>query len=377
MRVLIFCYGDLSLGSGSEVRTRLIAKGLRQLGATVGVVARGVPDNFAALGITTYSLPSSSTWLTDLTLAAQQFKPDIIYGVTEAGTDVVRRVARMIGSRLAYDLHGIGLTEIWELGWGHGSQLARSWRSLHWLRQVPYADLVTVANPTLVPLVRWMNKHTLPIIGMLDISRFTPIGPVVQLGTDPAKIQVLYAGNFFKWQGVHLLIGAIKQLLKQPIGNQFEFTILGSVGKIPSIQRLVERWKEELPAGQVHFLDSVDFDQIANYYRGADVLVIPRPFMLSTYLALPQKLTEYMAIGKAVVATSLAPHRWALANPPAGILCAPTPRGIAEGIIQSADRQLRTTLSATAHQQSVQRFAYLQQCQKIYDAFAKLIHPPA
>lgn len=370
MRIIVFCSGNLDVGSGSEVRARLIAKGLRRLGAEIAVVATGTPKIFTELGIMSYLLADEQPWHNILEQAVLEFKPDIIYGITEACTDLVRQVGRKHHCKIAYDLHGIGLIEILELGGGHGSRLIRSWNSLKWLAEVPKADLVTVANPTLVPIIKLLNARAIPVIGMADTSKFSPTGPTVELGQHPHHLQVLYAGNFYKWQGIHLLVQAIPLVLQQD--PNFEFTLLGSVGKR---QALVEKWQRQLPTESVHFQESVNFAEIANYYRGADILMIPRPFMLSTYLALPQKITEYMLSERAIVATNLAPHRWALGSDPlCGILCRPNPMAIAQGILECRDHNLRATVAKNARARALDWFDHDKQCQTIYQALQNLLN---
>jgi glycosyltransferase involved in cell wall biosynthesis len=364
MRVLVFCTANLGLGSGSEVRARLIAEGLRQLGAEVCVVSAGAPPSFKSLGIEAISLQSDLPSLTVLSSAAAAFAPDVIYGITEGLADLVFKVGRARGCVVAFDMHGIGVVEILELGRGYGPRLHRTRDSLTWLRSMAKADLITVANPKLVGPARLVSRRVHPVVGMTDVSRFTPTGPQVQLGQDPSRIQVLYAGNYFKWQGMELLFAAMRTLLAESPG--FEITILGSVGKEHG-RGIASRYA--FSSDDVHFHDSVPYEQVPDYYRGADVLVIPRPFMLSTYLAFPQKLVDYMATGRAIVATDIAPHRWALESPECGILCKPNPRALARAVERAADAELRSRMGARAREKAVREFSHTTQVERIMSLF--------
>ena len=117
-----------------------------------------------------------------------------------------------------------------------------------------------------------MYRNVVPVIGMTDISHFTPNGPVVQLGENKNLIQILYAGNYFKWQGIDLLFSTIEALMHE----DFEFTVLGSVEKLP---QLLERWKHVLKKHKkLHLIDFVDYRVVPQYYRGADIAVVPREF---------------------------------------------------------------------------------------------------
>ena len=94
-------------------------------------------------------------------------------------------------------------------------------------------------------------------------------------------------------------------------------------------------------------------------------MVIPRPFMLSTYFASPQKLGEFMAAGCCVVATDLPYHHWALKDPTCGILCPPNSKGIAQGILKAGDPQIRLSYSNIAHEKAVENFSHYRQSEKI------------
>jgi len=368
LKVLLFCTANLTTGSGSEVRARLMSEGLARNGADVHVVASGIPAGFASLGIGGTLLAPGRPWEETLSAAADAFRPDILYGITEAGADALMRTARAARRPVAYDLHGIGFIEVIELGRVYGSRLKRIRNSLRWLSRIPGADAVTVANPGLYPVVKMFNGKAVPVFGMTDVSHFRPDGPAVRLGTDPGKIQVLFAGNWFKWQGVDMLLEAIGILARDR--EPFEFHLVGSVGKRPG---------PEPPAagdparGAVHYRDSVDYADVPGYYRGADVLVIPRPFMLSTHLAFPQKLVDYMASGRTVVATDLAPHRFALESPPAGILCHRTARALADAIRTTKDERLRAELSANARSQAVALFCHRKQTERVRQLFSGIL----
>jgi glycosyltransferase involved in cell wall biosynthesis len=364
MRVLIFSTADMSLGSGSEIRGRLICEGLSHLGVKVCTVSRNVPDYFEKLGIGSYSTNQGTRNALDE--AVKKFKPDLIYGVTEGLANIVVSAARKYGCALAFDIHGVGLVEIMELGGGYGSRPIRSFNSARWLLSMRRANLITVANPTLVPLAQKFYHNVVPVVGMTDVTHFTPDGPSKKLGLNEKLIQVLYAGNYFKWQGVDLLFSAIEML----IDENFEFTILGSVGKTP---QLFERWKHLLDNNKLHLIDSVNYATVPQYYRGADIMVIPREFMWSTHLAFPQKIVDYMASGGLIVATDLAPHHWALSNPEAGILCKPTAIGLANGIRKAADKDLGSRISKNARNVAEEKFSHLKQSKVILDAFVSCL----
>ena len=358
----------MGIGStGSGIRARLIAEGLHYWGAKIHVVSSNIPEEFASDGIGFTALDASRSWGEPIREAAGKFQPDIYYGITEAGMDSVSKAARTMRRPVVYDLHGLRFVEEIQLEQSLVNKVMGISRSFRWLSFAFSAAAITAANPTLQPILRRVNRRSYPVFGMTDVARFSPNGAAVDLGSDPSKIQVLYAGNFVKWQGVEMLLQSIRALLGED--NPFEFTILGSIGK--ETETYTE-WKNEFIGRPVHFLEYINFERIPEYYRGADVLVIPRPSTLSTYLAFPQKLLDYMASGKTILATDIAPHRFALESPPAGILFPPTAKGLVEALRQSMDEEVRRILSDRARKMAVENYCHLRQTERIYSLFKEI-----
>ncbi|HEX9190831.1 MAG TPA: glycosyltransferase [Candidatus Deferrimicrobiaceae bacterium] len=364
----MFCAADLNRCSGSVVRARLIAEGLSRCGGNVHVVAFGIPSHFPENEIRSTTVGPEDRWDEAVLSSMSSFRPDILLGITEVGTDVLADAGARFRCPVVFDLHGIGAIEIIELGREYGPRWGRLRDSCRWLSRIPGAAAITVANPTLFSILKPFNKRTIPFIGMTDVSLFCPEGPSVSLGRDRTKLQVLYAGNCFKWQGVDLLVEAMKILLRDR--EPMEFTLMGTARRD---ERVTTAWRAGLPLETVHFREAVDYSQVPGYVRGADILVIPRPFMLSTYLAFPQKLVDYMASGRVIVATNLAPHRFGLFSPPSGILCPPTVSGLVEGIRKAKTRPLREELSASARRKALDLFCHLRQTSRMYSLFGEIV----
>jgi len=367
VRILVFCPA-IGTESGSGIRSRLIVDGLSRCGDDVCILAWKVPTGFVEPRASVQLLAEEEPVVEGIVRAARSFSPDILYGITEAEADAVADGGKRLGIPVAFDIHGLGFVEVLELGKGHGPRYPRVKKSLRWLARIPSAAAVTAANPRLVPVLRRLNRGTEPVVGMTDVGRFRPEGESVRLGSGRGRIQVLYAGNYFRWQGVPLLMEAIGRLLDD--GEPFEFTLVGTVGRDPV---RMEEWKARFPAEQVRFLDAVEYSRIAEYYRGADATVLPRPFLFSTYLAFPQKLVDSMASGRAVVATDIAPHRFALRSPEAGVLCPATPDGLSEGIRRTKEDPFRERISETARREAVTRYCHLRQTGRIHDLFRSVL----
>lgn len=367
MRVVIFCSTDISKGTGSAIRARLIIEGLRYHGANLCIVSGSINEDLDK-SIIQYNFELKKSWYEILDSAVKSFSPDILFGITEAGTDIVYKIAKKNKIPFVFDLHGIGIIEIIELGGGYGSRIQRSINSLKWLSIVPKADAITVANPTLFPVFSKLNKNTIPIIGMTNVSQFCLKGPKQKIGDNVSNLQILYAGNFLKWQGIDLLFKSISKIITKD--DSVEFTLIGS---IETNRELIEYWGKRLPKEKVHIIDRIHFNEISNFYRGADVLIIPRRFMISTYFAFPQKIVDYMASERTIIATNLAPHRWALESPQAGILCKPNSNSINSAIISTYDLELRKKVSLNARKIAEKKFCHIKQCERIFCLFEKIL----
>jgi len=367
MRIVIFSPA-LAVTSGSGIRARLIAEGLKKCDLDVFVVSTWAPEKWNALGIQLYPLEDDKSWAENLLAATEKLKPDVILGITEAGADALYEVRKKTNCVAVLDIHGLGFVEVIELGAGFGPRLRRIWNSFNWLSRVPFLDAVTIANPTLYPIIRPFNRNAFPLFGMTDIAHFNGQGNRVSLGNDRSRLQILYAGNYYKWQGVRILFDAIKNLRKE--SDCFEFNFLGSVGKDTDTIQQLELESKLCP---LNFIDKIEFDEIPDYYRSADVLVIPRPLMMSTYLAFPQKLVDYMASGRAIVATNLAPHRWALGNPKAGLLCPPNSEGLTDAFRRMTDQHLREKIGQVARQRAMDSFCHLKQSRRMYALFERIL----
>ena len=345
-----------------------MADGMKRGGVDVGIVAPNVPDRIGEDGMAVFSPIPGNPLVDVLKRAVHDFEPDVLYGITEALADRLVVLAKAQRCRLAFDMHGLGLVEIIELGSGFGRRLPRMKNSLRWLFAMREADLVTVANPTLLGFSRRMYAHVVPILGMTDVSTFSPDGESRHLGTSTNALQILYAGNYYRWQGLDILLEAVSQLARH--GVSVQLTVLGAVGK----NHATEGSQSVLGTQRnVFYLDTVPYERVPAFYRGADVLVVPRPRMLSTYFALPQKLVDYMSSGRAVVATNLAPHRWALKETRAGVLCPPTAEGVAWGIAESRDSELREECGDAARQTAVRLFDHRVQTARVVDAFERMV----
>jgi glycosyltransferase involved in cell wall biosynthesis len=230
------------------------------------------------------------------------------------------------------------------------------------------ADALLVLCPTLFPLVRRFNRRTILVSAAVDVDHFNPEGVQAKLG-ESDRIQVVYAGNFLVWQGCELLLEAANIILSRSL--PYDFTFIGSFGRE---DKLLHKWEKWIAVGYFHFIDLVKYDVIPIYLRSADILTIPRPFLLSTHFAFPNKLGDYMASGRAILATNLKPHRYAIQDGKNGVLCRPTPSSIAEGLLRLQDSMFRQVLGENARITAVQNYNAKGASQSVYSVLQEVVN---
>ena len=211
---------------------------------------------------------------------------------------------------------------------GSEAWMAGHWdpaRFLPWLRM---AEEIAIFGAGTIVTVSEALKQELIEIGVppervlvntngVDPSEFCPDESARdvfrrRLAIGPEEVVVAFAGTFSYWHGVEVLERAIRSLLdksatepqREAGPSKLRFLLIGK-GPLQAEMRSVLREYEA--QGYVIFTGSVPHHEMPGYLNAADILVSPhvpmpdgRPFIGS-----PTKLFEYMAIGKAIVASRL------------------------------------------------------------------------
>jgi glycosyltransferase involved in cell wall biosynthesis len=141
----------------------------------------------------------------------------------------------------------------------------------------------------------------------------------------PANVPVvLYGGTFESYQGLTELIQAIPLVRAQV--PEATFVLVGAENGTGATVRA--QAAALLQDGAVRILDRQPRHEIPSYLGLADILVSPR----SHGGNLPLKIFDYLAAGRAIVATDIPTHRSVL-NEELAMLVRPTTPALAEGIV--------------------------------------------
>jgi len=184
----------------------------------------------------------------------------------------------------------------------------------------------------------------------VDVSRFAPVvrdnALAASLGLNGAPT-LGFIGTLFPWEGIAWLVRAAKQLHAR--GTPFKLVIIGDGADANELKKSI---RENNAGSYVSFLGRVSHEQVERYYSVMDIMVYPRRSVRLTELVTPLKPLEAMALGKAVLGSSVGGIRELIANDETGMLF--EPENIEDFCRQAArllqDAALRRSLGDRARQ---------------------------
>jgi glycosyltransferase involved in cell wall biosynthesis len=219
------------------------------------------------------------------------------------------------------------------------------------------ADEKIIVNPNGVDTDRFR-----PNIGGCDVRRDLRIGG--------NEIVAGFVGTFGPWHGVLTLAKAISLLPDDP---NIRFLLVGA-GRFRDEVDLIIR-----AAGRdddVIFTGHVDHERVPALLDACDILLSPHVPLEdgSEFFGSPTKLFEYMAMGKAIVASRLGQIGEVLVDQESALLVEPgNERDLADAIVRlSKSKELRTQLGAAARQAAIERHTWKQNAQRVIDQYEAL-----
>jgi len=178
----------------------------------------------------------------------------------------------------------------------------------------------------------------------VDEMFFAPAqGPSGRADSD--RVTIGFVGSLKRWHGIEFLADCFRELSRNPVYH------LLVVGDGPERKRL-ERLAEEL-SGRVTLAGAVRHEEVPRYLAAVDVAVAPYP-KLETFYFSPLKILEYMAAGKAVVATETGQVKDLIEPERTGLLAPPGDQQCFVNLVErlSNDRLLRERLGKSAAEEA-------------------------
>ena len=227
----------------------------------------------------------------------------------------------------------------------------RAIRAAEWLERAAYRGAAAISVPT-EGLADDLGSHPaargkLVRLGpSVDVERFDP-EPVAA----GARLRVLYAGTVGLAQGLDTLVEAARRAGPGAI----EVTIAGDGADAPILRERIDRERIEA----VRMVGSVPHREIPRLYAGADAAVVllrDRPIFEG---ALPTKMLEAMAAGRAIVLSARGESARLVAGAGAGVVVPPEdPEALAGAFRELAgDAERLRSLGAAGRRAAVESFS--------------------
>lgn len=192
----------------------------------------------------------------------------------------------------------------------------------HWGRTLPFGNSVTriedanLAGATVVAVVSRPLADELAARGVdpakvvvapngVDLDRFRPDAPATPLPGDGPVIG--FSGSFGRWHGAEVLARAFVRLSAEWLpedGPSPRLAMIGAGETLPAVRAIVAA---SASADRVLFPGAVPPDAMPGMLAACDVLASPQVANPdgSEFFGSPTKLFEYMAMGRATVASRL------------------------------------------------------------------------
>lgn len=188
-----------------------------------------------------------------------------------------------------------------------------------------------------------------------------------ELRIDTDETLVGFVGSFGPWHGVLALAEAIKLM---PPGARVRFLLVGS----GTLREQVEQTLREGGASErVIFTGAISHERVPALLDACDVLASPHVPLEdgSEFFGSPTKLFEYMAMGKAIVASRIGQIGDVLSHEETALLVEPgNAHELSEAILRLAKSvDLRERLGAAARREAVARHTWEHNARRVLDAY--------
>ncbi len=361
---------------GSVAHTRGVLYGLREYGFVPTVVSPTPLPGVAEAGFSEVVISSAGTLLRNV--------PDL--NLAEYGRTLTRRllpwaaqrpwaflyqrasllnwsgmeVARRCGIPFILEFNG---PEIWvNQHWGHPLLFRRLAGRVE-RANLLQADLIIVVSRPLEAIVLAEGVDPERILvnpNGVDPDEYHPAisveGVRARLGLK-GRLVIGFVGTFGRWHGAEILARATPRILNALPAAHVLF--VGDGNTMPDVRAALEG--TETQQG-VSFTGLVPPSEAREYMAACDILVsphVPNPDG-TPFFGSPTKLFEYMAMGKAIVASDLDQIGEVLSHAKTAWLVRPGDADdLAAGIIELArDPELRAALGKTARQEAVAKYTW-------------------
>jgi len=300
----------------------------------------------------------------------ERFKPDLIYQRYARFSWAGVAAAVRTGRPLFLEYNG---SEVW---------VGKHWDrvgSLGLLERYEQLNLQAAARIFVVSEVEQRNLEARGVAAekiilnpnAVDVQLFRPGIDRTQardaLGFNETDLVAGFVGTFGPWHGVLELARAIKSL---PQNLPVKFLFVGSGSLHGEVERILQSERE---AGKVIFTGAVAHDRVPALLDACDILVAPHVPLAdgSDFFGSPTKIFEYMAMGKAIVASRLGQIGKVLDDEETALLVEPgNVKELAAAIVRVAgSSELRARLGPNAREAAVKNHTWGHNARRVLEAY--------
>lgn len=257
---------------------------------------------------------------------------DVVIGHTLGAAYYLVPLRFLTRAKIVLEMHGFNEEEAREYG---DMGIFKFWLAKVWNAIVFFScSLITTCSKSITDIIQKYNKNTVSIYGGVDLNNFNPYVKSGGYFKKDERLVIGYAGNARKWQGVDFLVNTFKEFSKKE--KDYRLVMLMSETK-------------GIDTTGLEIVGALSNDEVPKFLIDCDILVIPRPLTRVTKISYPSKLTEYMAMGKAVVSANVGDADQVIVHGENGFLFEPGNTAQFEKcLLDLRDRGLRERLGKAA-----------------------------
>ena len=196
----------------------------------------------------------------------------------------------------------------------------------------------------------------------------TRIGSVAHHAVAGNTVTVGYAGHLYPWKGVDVLVEALARV------PDVRGLIIGGHEKEPDLERVRALAARLGVSDRIEFTGQIAPAAVAARLQEADILTLPNPASaISSHATSPLKLFEYMAAGRAIVASNLPSIGEVLVDGVNAVLVTPGDAGaLAAGISRLAADPAERQRLASAARDGVAEYSWDRRAERLEALFKVL-----
>ena len=314
---------DLKSG-GSVGHTLGILKGLKKAGHEIRIISNeaflGIndfdhvivsPKFKRPLGEFLYNFYSRKRFKDEII----RFKPDFIYHRYTGYTFFIADLCRRLKIPLVLEFNS---SDIWKMRhWDRNNDffysLFQKGLRCKIIERIERFNLniaslvVAVSEPLKKQLIDFSvpEKKILVNLNGVDLDKFKlseiDVSLKRQLGIDENKILIGFSGTFGQWHGIPQLTKAISKIVDKRLLENIHFLLIGNGPLRKSCEDVIGHYEN------ITFTGEVPYHDIQRYLNICDILLSPHNPQIDgrEFFGSPTKLFEYMAVGKAIIASRL------------------------------------------------------------------------